>query len=116
MKNSPKESNLVVQGLLGFLSETGKTNLLNSVADLLTEAAVKTKNADEIVVTSQIALTENALKEVGRIVSGFLRRPLPVKSRIDKSLIGGFTIRVGDFFLDASLAHDLANLKQVILS
>lgn len=116
MKKAPKESNLVVQGLLGFLSETGKTSLLNSVADLLTEAATKTKNADEIMVTSQVALGRTDLQELKKMISNFLKRDLPIKSKLDKSLIGGFTVRVGDFFLDASLRSELNNLKQVILS
>ncbi|MBI3576546.1 F0F1 ATP synthase subunit delta [Candidatus Gottesmanbacteria bacterium] len=111
-----KESSSVVQGILGFLSDTGKSNLLSSVAEVLDEVVDKTRNADEILITSAVPLTPPQVKKLGGIVSHFLKRDLPPVNKIDKRLLGGFSIRVGDFFLDASLANELDNIKQLILS
>lgn len=111
-----KESSSVVQGILGFLSDTGKSNLLSSVAEVLDEVVDKTKNADEITVTSAVPLSRDQVKQLRAIVSRFLKRDLPATNKIDKRLIAGFSIRVGDFFLDASLANELTNMKQLILS
>lgn len=115
-KTQSKETSSVVQGILGFLSDTGKTNLLSSVAEVLDEVVDKTKNADEILITSFIPLSRPQFKKLAGIVSRFLGRKLPAVNKIDKRLVGGFSIRVGDFFLDASLANELANIKQLILS
>lgn len=115
-KSVSKESNLVVAGILGFLSDTGKANLLSTVVQALDEVADKTKKAEQIVVTSQIPLNRGQLGKLRASVRRFLKRELPMVNRVDKSLLGGFTIRVGDFFLDASLANELANVKQLLLS
>ena len=115
-KHASKESSSVVAGILGFLSDSGKTNLLSSVSEVLDEVVDKTKHADEIIVTSPVLLTRVEMKRVRAVVSGFLKRDLPAVNRIDTRLIGGFGIRVGDFFLDASLASEVTNLKQLILS
>lgn len=116
MKQTSKDSKLVVQGLLGFLSDSGKTGLLSSVTDLLGEVVDKTKSAEEIIVTSQVTLTKEELGKIRQLVSHFLRRDIPAVNKVEKNLIGGFTIRVGDFFLDASLASELSNVKRLILS
>lgn len=115
-KRTSKESDLVVQGLLGFLSDAGKTNLLSSVTDILGEVVDKTKSAEEIIISSNIAMTSQETDKLKKIVSHFLHRDLPAVNKLDKNLLGGFTIRVGDFFLDASLATELSNVRRLILS
>ncbi len=115
-KTAPKESTSVVQGILGFLSDTGKTNLLGSVAEVLDEVVDKTQQANEIIITSAVPLSRQQAEKLRRMVSRFLKRELPIVAKIDKKLLGGFSIRVGDFFLDASLANELANIKQLLLS
>lgn len=116
MKKGNKESSLVAEGVLGFLSDTGKTELLGSVTDILEEAVEKTGKAEEITVTSQLALTGPELQKIAALVGRLLKKKLPIANKVDKNLLGGFTIRVGDFFLDASLSNDLVRLKRIILS
>ena len=115
-KQRSAESNSVVAGILGFLSDTGKTNLLSSVVDVLDEVADKTKHAERIDITSAIALTKGEISTLRRTVSHFLKRDLPAENTIDKNLIGGLAIRVGDFFLDATLASELRSVKELVLS
>lgn len=115
-KQFSKESNSVARGVLGFLSDAGKSNLLSSVAQVLDEAAEKTRHADEIVITSAVPLIPSEKAALGRTISRFLHNPLPVVNHIDSKLVGGFSIRVGDFFLDASLSADIEGMKHLILT
>lgn len=115
-KNVSKESKSLVTGILGFLTDSGKTNLLSSVAKGLDEVVDKSGRADKIVVTSSVPLTQIELELLKGIVCRFLKRDLPAVNKIDNHILGGFSIRVGDFFLDASLASELASMKQLLLS
>ena len=112
----PKESSSVVAGILGFLKDSGKTNLLSSVAEVLDEAAGKTKHANRIVIASAVTLSPRDLLRLRAVVSVFLKTSLPVVNVIDKKLIAGFSIRVGDFFLDASLGAEVNSIKQLLVS
>ncbi len=115
-KTSSNTSSSVAAGILGFLSARGQTSLLPTVAQVLDEAAGKSKRADKIVVTTASPLTKEQLMNIRSIVERFLRRNLPIAAAIDRSLIGGFSIRVGDFFLDASVAADVEGIRHMLLS
>ena len=113
--NQKNSSDIVIAGVLDYLSETGRENLLPEVADSLEELVNKSRKAEVIEIRSAISLRpehENDLKE---IIQKKFKLDLPVKNVIDKSLLGGFTIRVGDWFLDASLSNQLNKLKQSLL-
>ncbi len=117
MKRSiSKESSSVVAGILGFLKDSGKISLLPSVADVLDEAAGKTRRADHIVITSAVPLTAPEISKLRGALTALLRTPLPVKTVVDKRVVAGFSIRVGDFFLDATMAADLHAIKHLLVS
>ncbi|EKD64259.1 MAG: hypothetical protein ACD_51C00036G0002 [uncultured bacterium] len=115
-KGDTKESLSVVAGILGFLSERGKTGLLTSVAQSLDEVVDKSHKADKIIVTSAVPVSKEQMNQLRSLVNRFLNRNLPAMNKIDKELIGGFSIRVGDFFLDASLASELFEVKQLLMA
>lgn len=115
-RGAPKESKSVVAGILGFLKDHGKSNLLSTVSAGLDEVVGKTKRADRIVVTSAVPLTRQELAKVSGVVSKFLKTPLPTSNVVDSSLIGGLSVRVGDFFLDASVARELDLMKRMLVS
>ena len=106
----------VVAGILGFLSETGRTNLLASVAQDLEHVVDKTKHADHITIVSCVPLAREQLNSLRGIVSKFLKQELPAVNTIDKQVLGGFIIKFGDFFLDASLATELTRVKRLVFS
>lgn len=115
-KDTSKESTSVVAGLLGFLSDRGKSNLLSSVAERLDEVVDKTERAEKIIITSAVPLSQEQLKSLRNIVCRFLKREIPTINKTDKQLLGGFSIRVGDFFLDATLASELTSIKHLLIS
>lgn len=115
-KRVNKESNSLVAGIVGFLSDRGKTNLLSSVSEVLDEVVDKTKHARNIAITSAVPLTRDELARLQKIISRFLNNDLPVSNTVDAALIGGFSVRVGDFFLDASIASEITGIKQLLLT
>ncbi|MBI4067182.1 F0F1 ATP synthase subunit delta [Candidatus Gottesmanbacteria bacterium] len=112
---SPKPK-IIVQVLKDYLKDKREENLLPEVINLLENQINKSRKADRIVVQSIVPLGNTHLTKIKKVVNSALGLDLPVTNQIEKSLLGGLTVRVGDWFLDASLRRDLDNLKIVLLT
>lgn len=112
----PQESTSVVSGILGFLRDRGRTGLLPLVAHELDEAVGKSDERKKIVITSAVPLSKDQIQSIKSIISRFLKRDVPAINTVDKDLIAGFSVRVGDFFLDATLLSELNAVKQTLLT
>lgn len=115
MKSNAKRSSGVVAGLMGYLSETRQTNILPEVADQLQRMLKESTDVSEIKVASFIQLTSQQKTLLKKTINNLTGLDLPVINAVDKNLLGGFTVRVGDWFLDTSLQFLLKNLKAGLL-
>lgn len=116
MNKKSKKQNQVVAGLLDYLNETGETRLLPEVTKELENFLEESKKIQSITVTSAVPLTLLQKESLRTILGKLLKVDLPIINNINKNLLGGFTIRVGDWFLDASLSQQLIYLRQMLLS
>lgn len=64
------------------------------------------------VVTTANGIDEGIRKQVMTIVKGTGNSEVVLEEKINKDIIGGFIIRVGDKQVDASIARKLNNLKR----
>ena len=64
------------------------------------------------VVTTANGIDDSIRKKVMEIVKGVTTSDVVLQEVIDKDIIGGFIIRVGDKQVDASIARKLNNLKR----
>ena len=116
MKKRKNNTNFVVSGLLDYLTETGQTKLLPKVTEELTNLLQESKKADAMIVTSSVDLSDKQIENIKNILYKFLDVELPVVNEIDKKLLGGFTVRVGDWFMDASLLQQVKIFKKMMLT
>lgn len=70
------------------------------------------KNITRGTVTSAAPLTEAQRKVVTDLVAKEASTDFVLTEKIDPDLIGGFTLRIGDFLYDGSLSSRLRELKQ----
>lgn len=116
MKKISSKSEAVLAGILDYLAETGDQALLPEVTKSLEKEIRKAKGADKIIVTSSIKLTPQQIKNLQAVLKKILHVKLPIVNNIDKNLIGGFTVKINDWYLDASINHELLLLKRSLLS
>jgi F-type H+-transporting ATPase subunit delta len=64
------------------------------------------------VVTTASGIDDATRKQVMNLVKGASDSEVILEEKIDKDIIGGFIIRVGDKQVDASIARKLSNLKR----
>lgn len=116
MKKDSDSSHLVVEGLLDYLKETKQTEILNDVTEELETLQKKSSSAKEIIVTSAVSLDVSQTKRIQDAVNGYLKTNLPLKNKINSSVLGGFVVKVGDWYLDASLQKELNTIKTMLLT
>ncbi len=114
MQTPSKKSTQVVKGILDYLDQSKQKGLLSEVESILETKVKKEKKADKIIVKSFILLSSSQLKSLQKQVNQIMKLELPISNQIDKQLLGGVTITVGDWFVDASLAKDLNNITQLL--
>lgn len=108
-------SKRVVEAVVDYLHDSGQEELIPDVLRDLEKAEQKATGANRAHIASVVKLTTPQLETVKKFVHNHLRLKIPVVSSVDKNLIGGFTLQVGDWFLDASIVHELNILKKSLL-
>ncbi|MCL4360058.1 F0F1 ATP synthase subunit delta [Patescibacteria group bacterium] len=116
MKRISNPSTVVTKSLVTYLSEKGEMELLPEVTKSLADMAAKLGRPEEILVRSAVSLTP---REKTQIAASMKRRfgiTVPIRTVTDAALLGGFTIQVGDWVLDASFSHALRTVEQALLA
>lgn len=116
MKPIARKSTIVMRGLLDYLRETGQEKLLPEVSQSLTHVLTKLKKSDVCEVRSVIPLSEAQRKSLSVIIQRAFESRVPIVNTVDKELLGGFTVRINDWFLDASFSHELDMIKRALMT
>ena len=96
------------------LGESKRISLLPHISKEYRKLLSGTKGSSEVLITSAFMLTDEQLKKVTDSLKGRYGDSLTVEQVIDKSLIGGFSIKCGDEVTDYSVKGKLEKLRNQI--
>ena len=96
------------------LGESKRISLLPHISKEYRKLLSGTKGSSEVLITSAFDLTDEQLKKVTDSLKGRYGDSLTVEQVIDKSLIGGFSIKCGDEVTDYSVKGKLEKLRNQI--
>ncbi|MBL6649496.1 MAG: ATP synthase F1 subunit delta [Flavobacteriaceae bacterium] len=122
VKNSIKLSTLklvfknlstLFQKFIDVLSENNRIDLIETISFKFTELYKDHKGIQSALVTTAIPLTNELKSEVLSVVSKLTSKKTVLENKIDKTLIGGFILRVGDVEYNSSFKNKLKTIKQV---
>jgi len=116
MQKNSKKLNSIVVGLMDYLADSGSQELLPDLSNTLANLTSQSKDTHEVTVTSVTSLTSKQLIDLKGILLALFKLDLPIRNKVDKSLLGGFTIKIADWYLDASLSYELSTLKKNLIS
>ena len=121
IKNSIKQSSLKLifkdvnslsLKLINILFENNRLAIIHSVANKFIEQFKQIKGLQSATVTSAVPLSSEMEKEILYKISSITNKKTTLIKKVDKSLIGGFILRLGDFQFNASFKNKLKNIKQ----
>ena len=103
-------------GFMKLIVKNTRAGLLPEIADSFIELYKKHNNIIDVHITSAVVLDGAAKEKILQRIRQRYNGQLNVIEKTDPSLIGGFVVRIDDQQVDASIANQLANLKNVLLN
>ncbi len=121
IKNSIKLSSLKLifkdlgrlsTSLINVLFENNRVDILDIIASKYIEKHNELKGIQSALVTTAVPLNQELEKQVLNKLSKLTNKKTLLTNKVDKSLLGGFVLRVGDIEYNASFKNKLKNIKQ----
>lgn len=121
IKNSIKLSSLnlifkqlssLSRSLIKVLFENNRMNILDVVALKFIERYKEFKGIQSAIVTTAVPLNRELENQVLETISKLTNKKTTLINKVDRSLVGGFILRVGDIEYNASFKNKLKNIKQ----
>ena len=95
-----------------LMTNKKRENLLEEISLSFISLYKSKKNIKEVTVTTALPLDDSMRKELMKYVNAQNHSNIELIEKVDKSLIGGAIIRMGDKQLDASVSSKLKILRQ----
>ena len=100
--------------LILLLAEHGRLDILPDIAAAAPGEWNERHNVSTLEVSSVVPVTEAQKRRLESALERLEGRPVRLRYRIDRELIGGLSLRKGNVVYDVSVAGDLARLKERI--
>lgn len=106
-----------VTGFLVIIVDKGRYDEIDSIFDYFLARVREYKNIGVAKVTSAIPLTEDQrVKLKAKLLSTTKYVQFDIEYEVDKELIGGLVIRIGDRVVDSSIRTKLSKLSKQLLN
>ncbi len=100
-----------VKNLLFILIDKRRESLLDSLADMFKEVARRIRGVIHIKVQTVFPLTEPGLSKLKGKLEKLTKKKVELETEINKEIIGGIVIKIGNKIIDESVNNHLRNLK-----
>ena len=97
--------------LLDHIMNSGRIDLYDDVAKCFVELYNEKMGNQNVILISASKLSHDILKEIKSKVKSLTSKTVYLTNKVDKNLIGGFILKVGDKQYDASFKQQLKNLE-----
>jgi F-type H+-transporting ATPase subunit delta len=98
-----------------ILWEQGAWRRLREAAEAFYTLAGAQSDAAAAEVVAAVPLTPDQVASISQAVGMWLGRPVRLRLRVDRSVIGGVAVRVGNRVLDGTVAHRLEGMREALL-
>lgn len=109
-----KDVDALLQDLFKTLAENNRIDVLMLVADEFISLYKKLKHIQEATVITAASLTPELEEKVQSTIKSLTGYHAKITNQIDKSIIGGFILKIDDLQYDASAQGNLNALKREI--
>lgn len=104
--------NPMIISFFNILVNKGRSGILLNIAQEFVREYNEVKGIVKATVTSATELSESTLAQLQAKIADEIKAQVILKNVVDKTLIGGFVVRVGDRQVDASIAGRLNKLEK----
>lgn len=101
---------------MNLILKNSRERLLPEIAEGFVKLYKQDKNILDVTVISATKLDAAAKESIVTKIKSKFDGTIEMNEEIDPELIGGFIVRIDDQQIDASIASQLANLKNILLN
>ena len=103
---------VISAGFIDIITHKRRESKLEGIAESFLGQYKKHKQILTAVITTASGLDEKLRSQVMEIVKGSSSSQVELVEKVDKNLIGGFVLRLGDNQVDASIIRQIKNLDR----
>jgi F-type H+-transporting ATPase subunit delta len=101
---------------MNLIIQNSRESMMPSIAASFIDLYKENQNILDVTVIAADKLDENTKGVITDKIKQSYNGTIVLIEKIDPTLIGGFIVRIGDKQIDASIANQLANLKNILLN
>ncbi len=101
----------IIKGVIDFIRDTTSAEVFPQVVNDLAKVIQEENEAKIAYIYTTVKLTPAQKQAIKKKLEKQLRKEVVLKEIIDKRLIAGFKIKIGDWVYDASIAGQLELFK-----
>lgn len=113
---SQLQSNETLKKFIRTLIESKRTALLPEMARDFKRQVQRSRGEVDAAVTAAVPLNESELKDIRSKLESMLGKRVNLNQKVDKSILGGFEIRVENSVLDMTLKTKLEHMTKLAVS
>jgi F-type H+-transporting ATPase subunit delta len=102
----------ITLSLIDLVVKNGRESFLPSIARAFVTETLKYHGITETYLTSAVGVSAQIKKEISALVADVFNTKVDLKENIDPEIIGGFVLRIGDSYIDASIRNKLRKIKK----
>ncbi len=110
------KANDVMKQFLKLLVEKRRTAVLPEIADAFHKLYLESQGQTEATVVTAVKLENSELEEIQAKVEKLVGKRVILSTQIDKSILGGFVIKIDNSLIDMSLKTKLDNMTKFAVS
>jgi len=105
----------VSMSFIRLITKNGRESLLPAIAHEFDGRVKSVRGIVPITLTSAVALDASVKDTIVKKLSAQVQGKLEIEERIDEKLIGGFTVRMGDIQIDASILRQFKEMRKNLM-
>lgn len=107
-----KDISGLTMSLIGLMVKNGRESFLPAVARNFRDRTMKYKGITESSLVTAVPVGDKTKKAVENLISQKFKTKALLKESVDPEIIGGFVLKVNDYFIDASLRSRLRKIRK----
>lgn len=106
----------ITLSLINLVIQNGRESHIPGIARVFISDTLKYNGITEAVLTTAVPVEEKVREDIRQMVFSSFGTKADLKEIVDPDIIGGFILRVGDNYIDASIRNKLRKIKKELRS
>lgn len=104
-----------IEGITQYIQKEGKQSVLPKVTELFGKLSKQSQKETVADVVTSVALSTEEQEAMERLLFRLTGHAVTLSSRVDRSLIAGMKMKIGDWVVDTSLSGQLDQMGKDII-